>query len=72
MHHDSSSAQPARAGIKSIGKKILGMVMFFFGLVAILGGYVASYVLQNSIAAVLGMIIGFILVIGGAELTGIA
>ena len=68
---DESQAQPAKSGIKSAGKKILGTVMFFFGLVAILGGYVASYALQNSIAPVLGMIIGFILVIGGAELTGI-
>lgn len=45
--------------------------MLFFGLVVILGGYVASYAFQNSIATVLGVIIGFILVIGGAELTGI-
>ena len=73
MHHDSPAqeTQQKQSGINPIGKKVFGIVLFFLGLVSILGGYVASYVFQSSAASVLGLIAGFILIVGGAELVGV-
>ncbi len=56
---------------KLVGKKTLGIFVFFLGLVIALGGYVASYALKSNILVVLGLAAGFILIVAGAELLGV-